>query len=153
MTTLVVLCPSTVIQISNSIEISLPVSQVFAFVADVDNNPKWMPVQSVQKLGSGPIGVGTQFKQQFVLMGSKYNLDGVITAFEPNKKISFNYVSSIFTWRGDYLFEHVPAGTRLSAKGNISLTGILKMMETNFAPKIRKLINDTSPKLKKVLEA
>lgn len=140
------------IQISNSIEIALPVAQVFEFVAEVDNNPKWMPVQSVQKLSKGPVGVGTQFKQQFVLMGTTYTLDGVITAFEPNKKISFSYVSSVFTWRGDYLFEAIPTGTRVSARGNVSLTGLLKMMETNFAPKIRRLINDTSPKLKKILE-
>lgn len=141
------------IQISNSIEIILPVAQVFEFVADVDNNPKWMPVQSVQKWGVGQMGVGSQFKQQFVLMGNQYTLDGVITALEPNKKISFNYVSSIFTWRGDYLFEPTPTGTRVSARGNVNLTGIFKMMETNFAPKIRKLINDTSPKLKKILES
>lgn len=141
------------IQISNSIEIALPVAQVFEFVADVDNNPKWMPVQSVQKVGNGPVGVGTQFKQQFILMGTNYNLDGVITAFEPNKKISFSYVAPIFTWRGDYLFEPTPVGTRVSARGNVNLTGFLKMMETNFAPKIRRLINDTSPKLKKILES
>src|SRR6188472_1442438 len=103
------------IQVSNSIEIALPVSQVFEFVADVENNPKWMPVQSTQKLSNGSVGVGTLFKQQFVLMGSTYNLDGVITAFEPNKKISFNYVAPIFTWRGDYLFEAIPTGTRVSA--------------------------------------
>lgn len=140
------------IQISNSIEIILPVAQVFEFVADVDNNPKWMPVQSVQKWGAGQMGVGSRFKQQFVLMGTRYTLDGVITALEPNKKISFNYVASIFTWQGDYLFEPTAAGTRMSARGIINLTGMLKMMETNFAPKIRKLINDTSPKLKKILE-
>jgi uncharacterized protein YndB with AHSA1/START domain len=143
----------TVIQISNSVEIALPPSQVFEFVANVENNPKWMPVQSVQRLDSGPIRVGSQFKQQFILMGTSYTLDGVITALEPNKKISFRYVAPIFTWRGDYLFEPSPTGTRLSAKGNVTLTGLLQMMEVNFAPKIRRLINDTSPKLKMILES
>ncbi|MCC7161397.1 MAG: SRPBCC family protein [Anaerolineae bacterium] len=141
------------IQISNSIEIVLPVTQVFEFVADVENNPRWMPVQSVQRLGNGPMGVGTQFKQQFVLMDTRYNLDGVITGFEPHKQISFSYVAPIFTWRGAYIFEITPAGTRMSARGNVNLTGLLKMMEINFAPKIRRLINDTSPKLKMILES
>jgi uncharacterized protein YndB with AHSA1/START domain len=141
------------IQIANHIDIERPVSKVFEFVADVENNPQWMPVKSVQKLLDAPVGVGTKFKQKFALMGKDYELDGVITAFEPDKKISFVYQSSIFNWRGDYLFEPVEKGTRVSARGNVALTGIFKLMETNFAPKIRKLINNTSPRLKQILES
>ncbi|TAH50997.1 MAG: hypothetical protein EYC68_12245 [Chloroflexota bacterium] len=141
------------IQISNHIDIARPVAQVFQFVANVENNPQWMPVQSTQKISDGPVGTGTKFKQQFVLMGAKYEMDGVITAFEPNQKISYQYNAPVFTWRGDMLFEPTPNGTRLSAKGIISLSGPMKMMETVFAPKIRKLINDTAPNLKKILES
>jgi carbon monoxide dehydrogenase subunit G len=141
------------IQISNSVEIKRPVPQVFDFIADVNNNPKWMPVQSVQKLSNGPVGVGTKFKQQFSLLGSNYDLDGTITAFEPNQKIAFAYDSPVFNWRGEYTFEATAAGTRLSAKGNVSLTGALQLMETMFAPKIRRLITDTIPNLKKILES
>ena len=112
-----------------------------------------MPVQSVQKVTAGTIGKGSKFKQRFVLMGKTYDMDGVITAFEPNKKISFIFESPVFTWRGDYLLEPNSNGTRLSAKGNITLAGPMKLMEPMFAPKIRKLIGDTAPKLKKILES
>lgn len=141
------------IQISNTIDIALSPSQVFKFLADVDNNPKWMPVQSVEKVTLGSIGTGFKFRQRFMLMGKTYDMSGVITAFEPDKKISFNYESPVFDWRGDYLLEPIPTGTRLSAKGNVSLVGAMKMMETMFAPKIRKLIGDTAPKLKQILES
>lgn len=141
------------IQVSNSIEINRPVAQVFEFVADVNNNPKWMPVQGVQKTSHGPVAKGTTFKQQFELMGTSYMLDGVITAYEPNQKISFSYASPVFSWQGDYLFEPTPGGARLSARGNITLAGPLKLMEPMFAPKIRRLVNDTAPNLKKVLES
>jgi uncharacterized membrane protein len=142
-----------VIQISNSIEIARPVLQVFHFVADFENNPQWMPVRSVQRLGNGPIGAGTRFKQQFHLLGANYEMDCVITAFEPDQKIAFEYDAPVFVWRGNYLFEPTPQGTRVSAKGNVALSGPLKMTETMFAPKIRKLINDTAPKLKQILES
>lgn len=142
------------IQISNSIEIARPHPQVFEFVADVNNNPKWMPVQTVQKLSEGAAGVGTKFKQQFFLMGATYELVGLLTEFDPHQKIAFAYDSPVFIWRGNYLFEPTVNGnTRLSAKGNVTLLGSLKMMETMFAPKIRKLINDTAPNLKKILES
>jgi carbon monoxide dehydrogenase subunit G len=142
-----------VIQISNSIEIARPVLQVFNYVANVENNPNWMPVQSVQRISQGATAKGTHFKQQFHLLGANYEMDCVITAFEANKKISFEYDAPVFKWRGDYLFVETPKGTRLSAKGNITLGGPLKMAETMFAPKIRKLINDTAPKLKQILES
>lgn len=141
------------IQISNSIEIARPHPQVFEFVADVNNNPKWMPVQGVQKISDGAVGVGTKFKQQFFLMGANYELIGVLTEFDPHQKIAFSYDSPVFVWRGDYLFEPIETGTRMFAKGNVTLTGPMKMMETMFAPKIRKLINDTAPNLKKILES
>jgi uncharacterized protein YndB with AHSA1/START domain len=141
------------IQISNSIEIARPVKQVFDFVADVENNPKWMPVNRVEKLSADAVGKGTKFKQQFVLMGTPYELEGTITAYEPNKRVSFTYNSPVFLWRGDYLFEPTAKGTRLSARGNVTLAGPLKLMETMFAPKLRKLINDTAPNLKRILES
>jgi uncharacterized protein YndB with AHSA1/START domain len=141
------------IQISNTIEIVRPVKQVFDFVAEVENNPQWMPVKQVRKLTAGNVGKGSKFNQQFTLMVSTYDLEGVITAFEPNKKISFTYTSPVFVWRGDYLFEPTAHGTRLSARGHIQLSGPLTLMETMFAPKIRKLINDTAPNLKKILES
>src|SRR5258708_1521591 len=118
------------IQISNSIEIVRPPEQVFAFVADVTNNPQWMPVRGVQKLSNGMAGVGMKFKQQFFFMGANYELLGVLTAFDPHQKIAFVYDSPVFNWRGDYLFEPTVGGTLMSAKGNVTLLGPMKMMET-----------------------
>ena len=141
------------IQISNTIEVNRPVTQVFEYIADVNNNPLWMPVQGVQKISQGAAAESFQFKQQFLLMGAQYDLNGVFTKFEPDKKISFVFDSPVFTWRGDYLFEPTPNGTRLATVGNVILTGPMKMMETMFAPKIRKLVNDAAPNLKKILES
>ncbi len=141
------------IQNSNHIEIARPIAHVFEFVAEVNNNPQWMPVQGVQKISDGVVGKGTKFKQQFLLMGAHYEMVGVITAFELHKKISYTFDAPIFNWRGDYLFEPTAHGTRMSAKGNITLLGPMQMMETMMAPKIRKLINDTAPQLKKILES
>src|SRR5262245_62151123 len=139
------------IPISNHIEIARPVGRVFEYVADVRNNPQWMPVQQVHAISGGEIHAGTTFKQKFSLSGTVYELDGKITAYEPNTTIAFLYEAPVFTWRGNYHFEPTTGGTRLSARGHITLSGKLRMMESMFAPKIRKLINDTAPNLKNIL--
>lgn len=141
------------IQISNSIEINRPVQEVFAFIADFENNPRWQPVIQVTKTSNGSLGLNTTFKQRFVMLGTPYDLDGVITAYEPNQKISFKYASPVFLWEGGYIFEPIPSSTRVSARGTITLVGPLKFGESMLAPKIRKLVNDTAPKLKEILES
>jgi len=141
-----------VIQVSNTIEIALPPTQVFAYVANFENNPKWMPIRQVRKVSKGAVGKGTRFTQQIDLFGASYDVDSVITEFVPHERISFEFNAPIFNWRGSYLLEPTAAGTRLSARGNVALSGPYKMAEPVFAPKLRRLINDTAPKLKQVLE-
>ena len=142
------------IQVSNSIEIVRPILHVFDYVANVENNPHWMPVQSVQRLDRGPIGQGTRFKQQFHMLGNQYEMDCLITLFEREQEISFEYIAPVFQWRGSYFFQPTKSGTtHLAAKGNIALSGPMRLGESMFAPKICKLINDTAPKLKHILES
>lgn len=140
------------IQVSNTIEIARPPAQVFAYVANFENNPNWMPVNRVQNVTNGAVGKGTRFKQQVDLFGASYEVESVITELVPNERIAFEYNAPIFNWRGSYLFEPSGAGTRVTAKGSVTLTGPYKMAEPMFAPKLRRLINDTAPKLKQVLE-
>jgi uncharacterized membrane protein len=52
------------ITFSNEIEIAKPVGEVFDFLSDFRNLPKWnYYVVSVEKITTGPIGVGTEFHQ------------------------------------------------------------------------------------------
>ena len=141
------------IRVSNGIIIARSLDDVFQYVADYNNNPTWMPVQSVRPVTDGPIGVGTKFKQQFHMMGSEYEMDCVIRAFEHGRKISFEYVAPVFTWSGMVLFKPNGAGTHVQAQGNVELSGTLRLTETLIAPKVRNLINNTAPKLKQVLES
>lgn len=50
------------ISFENRVTIHRPLEEVFAFVADFENVPKWnYYVQEVSKLSEGPVGVGTAF--------------------------------------------------------------------------------------------
>lgn len=141
------------IRVSNAITIARSLEDVFQYVSDYNNNPSWMPVQSVQPVTDGPIRAGTRYKQQFQMMGSAYEMDCLIRAVEPGRKISFEYVAPVFIWTGMVLFKPNDMGTHVQAQGNIELNGKLRLTESLIAPKVRILINNTAPKLKQVLES
>jgi uncharacterized membrane protein len=74
-----------VLEFENTIRIDRPVDEVFAFLSDFENIPKWnYYVLEVKQLSEGLIGIGTTYHQvrktdeQYVR----------ITAFEPNQTVA-----------------------------------------------------------------
>jgi carbon monoxide dehydrogenase subunit G len=73
---------------SGSAVIDRPIEQVFAFLADGTNDPKFSPrVQQIQRTTDGPIGVGTVFESTVKDAGMKTRRKFELTAFEAPAKI------------------------------------------------------------------
>lgn len=52
------------IEFDNTIRINRPIDEVFAFLSDLENLPKWnYYVLEVTKLSNGPIGIGSVYHQ------------------------------------------------------------------------------------------
>jgi len=69
---------------SGSVLIDRPIDEVFAFLADGTNDPKFSPrVQEIRKTTDGPVGVGTVFESTVKDAGMttkrKFELTGVET--------------------------------------------------------------------------
>jgi carbon monoxide dehydrogenase subunit G len=75
-------------EFSGSAVIDRPVDQVFAFLADGRNDPKFSPrVQEIKQTTDGPVGVGTVFESTVKDAGMKSSRTFEITAFEAPTKI------------------------------------------------------------------
>ena len=80
-----------------STEIGRPVEEVWAFIADPANNPKWDPgTRAVRQTSDGPIRVGTTLVATVELLGRR-DLDVRIIGFEPERSLSFEFVSGPVT--------------------------------------------------------
>jgi uncharacterized protein YndB with AHSA1/START domain len=69
---------------------------VFSFVSDFRNLPRWFPnIEQVEMLTSGPIGPGTQFREQSRLPSGK-EFEGVdeIVEYEPNRRVTSRVVTA-----------------------------------------------------------
>ena len=73
---------------SGSAVIERPVDEVFAFLSDGTNDPKFSPrVQQIRQTTEGPIGVGTVFESKVKDAGMTTSRKFELTAFEAPTKI------------------------------------------------------------------
>ena len=75
-------------EFSGSTVIDRPIDEVFAFLADGTNDPKFSPrVQQIRKTTDGPIGVGTVFESTVKDAGMTTKRSFELTTFEQPTKI------------------------------------------------------------------
>ena len=82
-------------EFSGTAVIDKPIGDVFAFLADGTNDPKFSPrVQEIRRTTDGPIGVGTVFESTVKDAGMKSSRKFELTDFEPPTKIRWTERSS-----------------------------------------------------------
>jgi hypothetical protein len=97
-------------QFEATVEIDRPIAEVFAFLAEGTNDPKFSPrVQRIEKRPAGPTAVGTVFVSTVKDAGMKTGREFKITELTENSKIrwaeqSKNIVTAV---EGGYDFEAV----------------------------------------------
>src|SRR6185436_1519992 len=75
-------------QFEATVEIDRPIADVFAFLADGENDPKFSPrVQKITKTTSGPTAVGTVYVSTVKDAGLTTNREFKITEFEAPTRI------------------------------------------------------------------
>jgi uncharacterized protein YndB with AHSA1/START domain len=75
-------------EFSGSAVIDRPIEEVFAFLADGTNDPKFSPrVQEIRKTTDGPVGVGTVFESTVKDAGMKTSRKFELTDVEAPTKI------------------------------------------------------------------
>src|SRR6266508_3069795 len=77
------------LEFENTIRINRPLAEVFAFLVDLENLPKWnYYVLEVRKRSSGPIRIGTTYHQ----VRKTDEQDLRITELEPNHTVAVQTV-------------------------------------------------------------
>jgi len=143
------------IKVEESTVINRPIAEVFAFVANFENHPKWESnFQKVKLLTSTPTGVGTHYQCDMKFPGQTATSKFEITEYEVNKKIAFEgEPAGPAKPDGSFLFESVPGGTKITLVPQPKFRGVFKLLEPLMAGYIRKQNQEHLSKLKGLLEA
>ncbi|GHH82126.1 hypothetical protein GCM10018793_41170 [Streptomyces sulfonofaciens] len=138
-------------------EIDRPIEEVFAFLADGTNDPKFSPrVQQIQKSPAGPTAVGTVFRSTVKDAGMKSKREMVITEFEAPWRIRWAETSknSVTTPEGGYdLQETASGGTRVRLFNSLEGHGIGKLLVGFALSAVRKDAPALGERIKKAVEA
>jgi uncharacterized protein YndB with AHSA1/START domain len=137
---------------SNDILIDRPRDDVFAFLADPENDLQWRTGVLDLKRVSGD-GVGARYAQGVKGPGGRrIAADIEITELTPPKTIAFRTVAGPIRPRGRYVLATADGGARVRFELEADVRGFKRLM----APMVQKTMNDEVgqlARLKEVIEA
>jgi uncharacterized membrane protein len=136
----------------HTVTIERPLHEVFAFVADRDNDPRWRPgVAEIERVS----GEGTGAKYRQVMkgpMGRKIPADIEITRFEIGKRIEFKTTEGPVRPTGSYDFVEEGGATHVTLALDAGLEGAKKLMGPMVGSSMRSEVQNLD-RLKQILES
>jgi uncharacterized membrane protein len=141
--------PST----SHSVTINRPASEVFAFVADGENEPRWRPgVLDIQRV-SGQ-GVGAVYRQGVRGPGGRrIAADYEVTAYEPDRRMAFRTIAGPVRPTGEFRFQESGGATTLTMSLQAELSGVKRLLMSGMVKKTMDAEVAAIENVKRILES
>jgi uncharacterized protein YndB with AHSA1/START domain len=139
-----------------TVVIDRPIEEVFAFLADGENDPKFSPrVLEIAKTTDGPPGVGTVYASTVKDAGMKTKRQFELTEFEPPTKIRWREVSknAVTAPEGGYDLAREGDGTRVTLYNVLEGHGIGKLVVPLALRSARNGADDFGRSIKAAVEA
>ena len=136
----------------NTVMIARPIEDVFAFLSDLENIPKWnYAIVETRKISEGPVGVGTTYHQvRSVPSRSEERLE--ITTYDPPRQLEIRGQLGPFRSRLFYALDTIPEGTRVTNTVEVELRGPGRLLGRVAVPRVREAVAANLRKLKELLE-
>ena len=142
------------LEVQTRIDIACPATEVFDFVADQTNAPRWQHgLHEVRRITPGPVDVGTEhvFVRRFA--GMSIESRNRFTKYDPGRFVSFEIPSGRITGEASYQVE--PTGThtsRLISDMNFRVAGLAGLAAPLLARVLERESRRDEATLKKLLE-
>ena len=135
----------------HTVVINRPIGEVYAYVADKENDGEWRPAVVEISTASGD-GVGAVYHQRLKGPGGKaVDADIEITQLEPNRLVGFRAIEGPVRPEGRYEFTEEGGGTRVTFSMEAELKGLKRLM-TPMVTKAMRGELDALDNIKRVLE-
>ncbi len=133
--------------------ISRPLDEVFAFVADARNRPRWDDsVDSEQLTSPEPIAVGTTVRTTFRSMGRQYEYTWEVVEHQPPNRMTIESTSGPFPTTLAYQLSGREGGTLVEFSVTGRPGGLLRVLEPLIARNTQANLDRGFARLKDILE-
>jgi uncharacterized protein YndB with AHSA1/START domain len=139
-----------------TVVIDRPIEDVFAFLADGENDPKFSPrVLEIAKTTDGPPAAGTVYASTVKDAGIKTKREFRLTEFEPPTRIRWTEVSKnlVTAPEGGYDLAPEGGGTRVTLYNVLEGHGVGKLIAPLALRSARKGADDFGAAIKAAVEA
>jgi uncharacterized membrane protein len=131
------------------VTIDTPVAEVFAYVTDVRNVPKWQESAESAEW----IEEGRRFRERRSFMGRTAEIELEVTAQEPERRFDVGAVKAPVEFAIHHSFEGVDGGTVVHVHGEAKLSGALRFAAGMAKRQAEGQLRKDFERLKAVLEA
>ena len=139
--------------INGEIIIKRPVEEVFDFVADERNEPRYNPrMLRAEKLTPGPVGLGSRYHAVMQSRPRPVEMTIECTSYERPQRLASTTHLATMDIQGTLTFDPVPAGTRMRWAWQVQPRGLLKLLTPLVARMGRRQEQTIWTGLKRVLE-
>ena len=141
------------IKIEKSIIINRPIDEVWKFISNVENIPKWnRGTRKGTVTSDGSIGVGStvQYLRQF--LGRQMIVELRVSEYVPNRVIGLQVSVGRVTAQTGFTFESVEGGTRLTHPSEIELGGLWKLITPILIPMLERDGQEDMANIKRLIE-
>ena len=141
-------------RIEINLVINRPVEEVFAFISNSENLPRWRSTSlEMQMTSERPLGVGSTFKGRFTFLGRQFDGNVVVTAHEPNRVYVSRMTEGPFPLETGYTLEPVENGTHVTFVAEGAPGGFFKLAEPLVVSMAKRAYETDLQNLKEMLEA
>ena len=141
------------IQPNDTITISRSPSEVFAFLADLNNIPKWQAeVVASKVITTGPTKVGSRFTEEVKMGPMRATANCEVIEFSPDTMMAFKAVSPSVNYEGRVLVEPWEKGAKLTLAGTVQPKGLWKLLQPIMNAEFKSGIKKELAAIKQILE-
>ena len=142
------------IQVTVNIQIDRPPAEVFAYIANFENNPKWQSgMVSARFTSTGPLSSGSTYEQEARFLGRPVFSSFEVIAYEPGQCIKITTVSGSFPITVTRSVQPNGSGSDVTAVIEGDASGFFRLAEPLLEAFVRRSVEGDYRRLKTLLEA
>jgi uncharacterized protein YndB with AHSA1/START domain len=134
--------------------INRPIEEVFAFISDPENLPRWRAATlEVKRISSEPLGVGSTVRGRFTFLGRPFEGNLEIITHEPHRSYATRLTEGPFPLEAHYTLESANGSTRVTLVIQGEPGGFFKLAEPLVVSMAKRSYKADLHNLKEMLEA